>query len=365
MINIVLFIIAIIMLLYEPSVSLFIFGIMIYFIYWVLKKRECIVCNGRGKVYFKYIGVKIMKKIIVFILISLLMLTSGCDILYKDIKSSLQTDITDTLHIEIDNSAQNDTTIVNIIDVLQFLNKDMQNVIDQLGEPVMDYVPGVYDYLMYNTLSVFPDPETGIITAFEIYTYSENPKNLYSAASVKTGMKLSEIRKILGQGDEYNVDIEDGTEFCMDYIMDDGVNQWQMLLYSEDFRSPVYHIYVQAIMPEGTEVTNNIENDVNTYSCKIILERETKWGGALISYEVFIDKVKLGEIKNGSVERYYIDLTEGEYTLYIKWGLVKSNKIKINVKDNDEYIYIYSCETKDTWGIDLWERHDIDLDALN
>ena len=92
-----------------------------------------------------------------------------------------------------------------------------------------------------------------------------------------------------------------------------------------------------------------------TYEVIVQLNREGAWGGAFLDYNVFINDHKVGQISNSDMVNYRMNLPEGEYTIYVKYGL-RSKKLKFYVDENHTN-FKFSCKTKSILGIDIWEEY--------
>lgn len=91
------------------------------------------------------------------------------------------------------------------------------------------------------------------------------------------------------------------------------------------------------------------------YEVNVQLNREAAWGGAFLDYNVFINDQKVGQISNSDTVNYRMTVPEGEYTIYVKYGL-RSKKLKFYVDENNTY-FKFACKTKSSLGIDLWEDY--------
>lgn len=68
---------------------------------------------------------------------------------------------------------------------------------------------------------------------------------------------------------------------------------------------------------------------------QIVIDRESNLFGCLAIHNVFLNKIRIGNIANGKIETF--DIPEGTHEIYAKNGRYKSNILKLNFSEKTIY----------------------------
>ncbi len=104
------------------------------------------------------------------------------------------------------------------------------------------------------------------------------------------------------------------------------------------------------------DIPVTFDKNAVSYPCTIEVTRESYYGGKLLTYAVYIDNQKAGNIANGDSKKYSLNLQEGTHVIYVKYGPLKSKALKFDIKEANNLKF--RCKTKSILGIDIWQSHE-------